>query len=414
MKILMVTEHFFPASKGGTEQYVLSLANGLINLGHEVMVLSSHIDKKQDTYQHISIRYITAYKADEKKVIQGLLPPPNIQEFSEALFQIQPHLVHFHTISTNIGHFHLEEAKKKFKTIYTSHIPNDLCIKGDLVKYNGEVCDGKVKLFKCSKCAYLSSKKKMSDVYSFITNSFPGTLSAVYRKQQEIRKIADNVDSLVVVSHWQKEYWLRNIAITEKLKICRQAVPPLNSNRIEREHAKSKVVFAFVGRISKHKGLHLLIEAFKMLDDDDTELHIAAIPSANEIEYLNTLKQGISDKIFWQENLNNVELEEFYSKIDYLVIPSLWLETGPYVAYEAMIRKIPIIATPLGGLVELIRDGENGYFFSASSDSLLAIMKKLISEPLVINDHGIIRTNDVLALEMETCYKNLIQSDTVA
>ncbi len=52
---------------------------------------------------------------------------------------------------------------------------------------------------------------------------------------------------------------------------------------------------------------------------------------------------------------------------DLLVVPSQWLETGPLVVLEAFAAGIPVLGSRLGGIAELVKDGENGILVEADS-----------------------------------------------
>src|SRR5690606_22686941 len=97
------------------------------------------------------------------------------------------------------------------------------------------------------------------------------------------------------------------------------------------------------GRIVKIKGLHVLIEAIEKAETPDVELHVAAVKAENEPDYYNQIKLSLGNiKHVWNENLNKEEMKSFLDELDILAIPSLMLETGPYVAYEALARKVPV------------------------------------------------------------------------
>jgi len=96
--------------------------------------------------------------------------------------------------------------------------------------------------------------------------------------------------------------------------------------------------------------LHILIEAFISAKRKDLQLHIAGI--INDETYFNKLKKLTLEypNIQWQINLSEVQMDQFYKKIDLLIIPSVTYETGPFVLYEAFERNIPVVANKLGDM----------------------------------------------------------------
>jgi len=98
---------------------------------------------------------------------------------------------------------------------------------------------------------------------------------------------------------------------------------------------------------------------------------------------------------------------------DALVVPSQWLETGPIVVYEAFAAQRPVLGSDLGGIAELVNDGEDGLLVSPADNpdrwaqalvqlenepSLVAELKKAVRSP---------RTMSEGAKEMAKCYRRV-------
>ena len=60
------------------------------------------------------------------------------------------------------------------------------------------------------------------------------------------------------------------------------------------------------------------------------------------------------------------------SRIDVLVVPSIWYENAPLVVYSALAAGVPVVATDLGGLSETIVHGRNGLLFEPGNPAALA------------------------------------------
>ena len=63
---------------------------------------------------------------------------------------------------------------------------------------------------------------------------------------------------------------------------------------------------------------------------------------------------------------------EALSQVDALVVPSLWRENSPLVIHEAMLAGLPVVASRVGGIPELVRDGDTGFLYKASDPAELA------------------------------------------
>jgi len=114
----------------------------------------------------------------------------------------------------------------------------------------------------------------------------------------------------------------------------------------------------FVGNISRAKGVDTLIRA---LAECRSEWHGFAFVGGGEIERTQRLAEelGIGGSIEWAGRRGVGEIPGWMRRFDFLVLPSL-SEGRPNVVLEAMATALPIIATSVGGIPELIADGQTG------------------------------------------------------
>ena len=61
----------------------------------------------------------------------------------------------------------------------------------------------------------------------------------------------------------------------------------------------------------------------------------------------------------------NADVQNIFREIDVLVVPSIWYENAPLVIQEAFLSRTPVIASRIGGIPELVKDGVNGLLFDA-------------------------------------------------
>jgi glycosyltransferase involved in cell wall biosynthesis len=410
MKIVLVTEYFYPYSKGGTEQYVYYLAKGLQSQGHVVTVIAVHEHLDENEYEGIKTLYIKPHLGLEPAVIKGYQPANNLAYFESLMLKLNADIMHFHTFTTSINHHHIAVAQQHHvKIVFTSHIPDHICLTGGLRQNGNKVCNGKVEILKCSYCA---SKAKSENIFFKILRFFKYTApiagTPVKNKLRDLRLLNKLSDQLVMVSDWQKDYWEKNIMPRVPIMICRQGVS-FSSPKMTKS-SSSQIRLGYVGRISSIKGLHLIFEALQLLGDASFQLNIAGITSEKEVKYYEGLKEmNLASNVNWALNLSASEVETFYGELDYLVIPSLWLETGPFVAYEALAKGIPIIGSRLGGIKEVIEENVNGLLFEPNAEDLALILKSLKSNKHQFDmNHTEVREANLISLEMEKVYERLV------
>ena len=142
-----------------------------------------------------------------------------------------------------------------------------------------------------------------------------------------------------------------------------------------------RVVLA-VGRLSQEKGHHDLISAFARLRDAHSHLVVKLVivgdgPERASLEAaVNAL--GLSEQVIFTGHINNVR--EFYAAADLLALPS-YSEGSPNVLLEAMATGVPVVATTVGGVPEIVEDGKSALLVSAGdAPAMAAAMADLLTD----------------------------------
>jgi len=219
----------------------------------------------------------------------------------------------------------------------------------------------------------------------------PDELEGEYRFTGESQVVRE-VDHIIAatqseVNQLERLYQVRPSRIT--------IIPPgVNTDRfypIPMDEAKEVVgipkedrMVLFVGRIEPLKGIDTLIEAMAMLkikckkcphylviiggENDSQEEQLSS-----EMERLKILSHelGIEDVIIFSGKRGQDSLPYYYSAAELVVMPSHYESFG-MVALEAMACGTPVIASEVGGLRYLIKEGETGYFVPMKNPEVLA------------------------------------------
>ncbi|WP_111669237.1 glycosyltransferase family 4 protein [Algoriphagus litoralis] len=168
-----------------------------------------------------------------------------------------------------------------------------------------------------------------------------------------------------------------------------------------------KLIIGYIGTLSPIKGVEWLIDQFKTLGFS-SHLFIAG---KGETAYEKRLKKaGDGHSI---EFLGYQNSQEFFTKIDVLVVPSLWQEPLGMVAIEALAHHIPVIANKAGGLQETIQDQINGLFcYSDRPESLGEALTTIYLEPETYNSMSQVArksVEDILSAErMISAYETVL------
>jgi len=186
----------------------------------------------------------------------------------------------------------------------------------------------------------------------------------------------------------------------------------------ERFSIEKNSYLLFVGRLTKEKNIHLLIQAFKKLKTDKKLLIVGG--SSHTDDYIRELKEltGSDERIIFTGPIYNQLLEQIYSNAYLFILPSA-LEGLPVVLLEALSYGNVVLVSDIPENIEVIQDEDTlrGFTFrSGRVESLESILSDLLEYPSKVEDMKnkgrklVLRKYnwDVIADETVELYKRLI------
>lgn len=428
----MILGWYFPESMGGTEVYVKNLSKNLIDLNFEIEI--AYPSKKgHETYFHQEIKIHTypSYSGSSIEVLSGKKQNPNLDDFLYLIEDIKPEIVHIHSVITDFGLYHIKKLYSLgIPMVLTVHVPGLICPRGTFMQWGNIVCDRKLALDKCAACILNQRGIPQSLSRLFVrlqkvnNTHFSGTrkIGTLLNTKNYINKWIENtkeifslVNQVIVVSDWLMDTIYINGIETEKITINKHGVDLLENKITNTRQGNGFLSFAYIGRITFVKGLHILIKAFKKLDMGNARLEIYGKTSTEEDKkYLNTLL-SISRKdkrIRFNGYIDENERDEVLRNSDALVIPSIWYETGPLILLEAFNADLPVIGSGIGGIAEKIEDKKTGLLFNVSDiDDLSSKLKEVIHNPEILRNLSknivVSRSNKDVAKDMGNIYMSL-------
>ena len=149
----------------------------------------------------------------------------------------------------------------------------------------------------------------------------------------------------------------------------------------------------FVGGIEERKGLHILIDAIAAIKQTIPAIKLHIVGGIRKASYYNDLLNqivnlGLQDSIVFKNHLSNSELMQEYSEAALFVLPSKEESLG-VVLLEAMATGTPIVASNIGGIPDIIEDGQNGYLVNyGDSQAMASSIIKLLSDDKLRGEMG--------------------------
>ena len=365
MKILLVNK--FHYMKGGSERYYFTLADTFKHLGHEVIFFAMKDEKnipcEQEDYFVNNSSVNGGIKSKLNMILHIAYSKEAYKKMISLLEKEKPDIVIFNLVHKQITCSIIEAIKEynpKLPIIWTMHDLITVCPSYTMLDGKGNICE------KCISGNFNNCRKNKC-----IKGSTLMSMLSVYEANQiKKHKWYEKVDLYICPSNFYMNK-LKQGNFTKSPIVWMKNPLPLDT-KYELNDSNENYILYF-GRLSKEKGVKTLIDSMKDID------YKLCILGTGPIE--KELKEYVSEN-----NIKNVsfegfkqgeELTNFIRNSRCVVLPSEWYENGPYSAMEAMALGKPLIVSNLGGLPELVDDGNNGYIYS-SKDELKVKIEKMI------------------------------------
>jgi PEP-CTERM/exosortase A-associated glycosyltransferase len=208
-----------------------------------------------------------------------------------------------------------------------------------------------------------------------------------YRLTQSLETfVLKRVDAVTCICNGIKNDLIRRGIPDEKITIVPNSVDParfqINSQRdSDLESAlglSDSPVIGFIGSFYAYEGLHLLLDAMPYLLENHPQLKLLLVGGGQELNNLKAKVEegGLQQAVVFTWRVPHDQIERYYSLIDIMCYPRLPMRltelVTPLKPLEAMAQQKMVIASDIGGHLELIRDGNTGVLFKAGSARDLA------------------------------------------
>lgn len=438
MKIIHVLNHFLPHQNGGTEIYVWSLSKHLQMRGVEVRICIPNYESNisnEYIYDDLKVHKYPETSRVDRNLILGYRPPEGLKNFLLYVKDEKPDIIHFHEIAGSNGitlHHVKAISELGYKTLMTFHLAGYSCKTGSLIHNKTDLCDGIIDLKKCSHC-YLASQgyKWMSNlivsaslglnylsINPTLWNNPAGTafgIINIFKKlKADLFSLVDYCDKVVVIAEWYRTVLLNNGIDPSKISFISQGLPSqVNNVSTNIIPYQPPLKLIFLGRISKFKGVHLLISAISQIPAEKITLHIYGIPESND--YVDGLirKTKAMSNVFWEGPLEQDSVVGKLREHHVLCLCSTFSEMSPLVIQEAFEAGIPVIASNVYGNAEQITHGKNGLLFKFNDIvDLKRQLTSILLDPQILikvrSERKYPRGFDNVASDYQELYKSLL------
>lgn len=352
MKICIVNNLYPPYVRGGAEQVVVKTVEGLLADGHAVTVITStpqgdYCERQGERFTICRFRpWNVFFYTDAHRhgiAVRALWHLINLfhvgaaRRVRQILLEQKPDVVHTHNL---MGMSFLIPRMIRRLGIRHIHTVHDV----QLVEPSGIIRKTKERSFRYTGPHIF--------LYSALLRALVGSPNVVISPSQFLLNFYESREFF----RQSKRVVLRNPVTTD--------LHPMS----KAEHRE--VQFLYLGQIEEHKGVVFLAETFlRFLQSGGRGvLHIAG--AGSQSVKLQEFARGRHTIILHAKIARN-ELPKLFATVDVTVVPSLCYENSPTVIFESFSFGVPVLASNVEGIAELIQEGENGMTFATENQASL-------------------------------------------
>lgn len=409
MKLLYVIHQYFPECYSGTEQYCLAVSREARRRGDEVVVLSLEpdfgtaepeldvYDQPYDGFSVLRLRHHWAVQPNE--LLRDYQNPRVAERFAQLLKEVTPDAVHFFHLR-NLGSDLIPVAHDAgLRTAV--HLMDFwyLCPRFTLLRSDGAVCEGPPDNgLGCIPCHYPQLEGHWTDrepgaaerALEVAHASNPeGTdadsrfSSLIRRKAVQLERLA-LADTVFAPSQFLADMFASNGFSRDRMRVVPYGLEPGRVRRMAVQRPRQPLRVGFAGMLSPWKGPRTVVDAVMSIDGP-IRLDVHGPQHHGEFrEYIDAMIGAAAgdDRISFPGPYDRDALSQVLAGTDVLVVASTWYENTPFVILEAMEAGVPVIASNLGGMSELIDEGRNGFLFpSGDAAALAAVLQRCLDDP---------------------------------
>jgi len=406
MKILFAVHHFPPTYRGGAEWRAHRTARALLALGHEVgAVCVESIDSgdgqeitfEDDVYDGVPIRRLSLNLSDVPDPVRyGYRNPLIGQCIEELLSSFRPDVLHL------IGGYLMSGST--IEAAQAAGVPvvltlTDfwfLCPRITLVHSDGTLCTTPADPLACALCLRKEHRRyRLPDqlsgaafgrVLSFIwQRNHDGLLGALRERKEYLLALLNTVDLVISPSHFLKGLFEAQGVSPCRFVYMRQGLDMQNWADAGPKQSDSHIRIGYIGQIAKHKGVDVLVEAFRHVRAGEKQPQLILYGDADRFpRFSGWLRKRVANRkdVIFAGRFEHSQIGRIHAGIDVLVVPSVWYENSPNVILEAFATGTPVVVSRLGGMAELVADGVNGFQFEAGdSRDLARVLQRFVDQP---------------------------------
>ncbi|MGV8864880.1 MAG: glycosyltransferase family 4 protein [Pseudomonas sp.] len=379
MKVLVISNFFPPHVIGGAEIIAHHQALALQARGHDVRVLAgdnSHglpgYPIQTEVFDGLPITRVSLTYRDFAPTGNNVSHPAVERIFLQMIAHWHPDVIHAHHMAgLSLGILQLARARG-IRVALTLHDHWGFCMNSTRITTQNTLCHDSTQCHSC---------------HAHIHND--DVVLPQRMRQDYLRWQLDAVDYFISPSQYLAGAYIANGIPAERMHVIANGIelerfinttPPAPGPRLN---------VLFTGYMGGHKGVPTLLEALALLPPE--RVHVDMVGDGHMLQSYKTELSRIAPNVsakFWGR-LPNALIAERFAQAHVFILPSVCPENQPVTITEAMACGLPVVASRIGGISELVDNGNTGWLFEpGNAQELAERLRYYIDQPQQVAIHG--------------------------
>lgn len=387
MRILHVVHQYVPDHVAGTELYTQMVARRLTDAGHAAAVFTPLNRDGAFTGQPALEAGVRVYRVPVGRrgatgVFLSTFGRRALSEaFATVLANEQPdvvHLQHLMGVPAAIGAASLTSAP----TVISLHDYWYGCANAQLLtNYDQTLCHGPNERFtNCAHCALARAG------LGWLAPASPLMAPLMARRNRTLLRVYSGAVAVLASTPFVRRAYQDMGFPVDRIRLLPLGADVSADDIADARHAHQRAAgepfrIGYIGGLSRQKGVHVLVAAANRLPNEVETLIYGELTSFPD--YVAELRQAaVHPGIRFMGLLPRASFWSSLGALDLLVVPTLWYETYSLIIQEAFAAGVPVVASRIGVIPDVVEDGVGGRLFPhGDAEALGSILLEYIASP---------------------------------
>jgi glycosyltransferase involved in cell wall biosynthesis len=362
VRVLMVSNYFVSTFVGGAEVSLYNTALGLREAGHEVRILAINTRGNQRVDRELSVDGLAVHEVNlvrqwKNRVLQTY-DPGVAAAVREEITRSRPDVIHTHNLSgTSLAPYRVA-AQVGVPLVATLHDHWLLCANNMLMRRDHTLCSPETG--HCNQCF------REYDYWAPIP-----------QRRRVFRYLARHVHTFVSPSQCLIDLHVLGGYERERFRLLRYGLHPLPRPPVgmppflSRLHVGAQTM-VYVAALVISKGVEVLIRALPRLIESIPHFRLA-VAGRGPAKYEEQLR-SFGEHVTMLGAVPRSHIVDVFAGAGLAVLPSIWYDNAPLSISESLMAGTPVLGSRIGGIPEMIIEGETGYLCEPNNPDELSEM----------------------------------------